>query len=131
MRFSSQQQHGHLVMTALDEHIGAAASPAIRNEWINSPGAERGVILDFEQVRTIDSGGLGAMLALLRTVGSKEVLVVHAVESVRRSIAKAELAVLFPQFTTLNEALTQTQELVNLHEAVHEANVRIAEEESK
>lgn len=60
-----------LVVKPLDSRIDASGSPDFRGkmvDWIN--GGHSRIVLDLSQVDFIDSSGLGAIVSVLKTLGS-------------------------------------------------------------
>ena len=116
---SSELRERCVVVAVGEPHLGTSASAALRHELTCHAHDFGGVVLDLREVETVDSGGLGALVAALRTAGPKRELVLSEVSiPVLRSIEIAGLKELFPVFATTDEALRATAQLLQLHQAL-------------
>lgn len=71
MELSVETQDGIAVVTLFVDELDASNSPEFKQRMAPVLAAHRNVIIDLEQVRFIDSSGLGAMLSCLRQLTTK------------------------------------------------------------
>ena len=71
MELESEERGGDLVVRVRDDRIDAAVAVRFKDAMrLHASGAHPRVILDLSRVEFLDSSGLGAVVAVLKEVGS-------------------------------------------------------------
>jgi anti-sigma B factor antagonist len=107
MKLDTKQCGRHLVVTILEERLGADRAPNFKESLARliEQGHEA-FVLDFSQVKFIDSSGLGAILATSKRLGKPQgILVVGTSESVGSMFRLTRMDRVFPMFRTVEDAL--------------------------
>jgi anti-sigma B factor antagonist len=106
MRIAAERRDGVLLLTVEETRIHAAVAVEFRDTlvvWIG-PQVSR-VIIDLSAVSIMDSTGLGALVAAVKTPGAPRVVALAAPsEPVATLLRLARMEKLFPIFDTVAEA---------------------------
>jgi len=107
MRLETRTMGRYLVVKILEERMGA--DRALNFKQSMSKYIEQGhhaFVLDFSEIKFIDSAGLGTILALLKRVGKGgEILITGASETVSSMFKLTRMDRVFPMYASVDEAL--------------------------
>ena len=107
---SLEQLGGVPVLRAVGE-IDVSTAPALRDQLIALPESNSRVIVDLSEVTFLDSTGLGVLISAHKRLRDSpshgEVALVVTRPQITKVLEVTGLTLVFPLFSSLNEALAQ------------------------
>jgi len=108
MKLETKTMGRYLVVKVLEERMGADRALHFKqsmSKYIEQ--GHRAFVLDFSEIKFIDSAGLGTILALLKRVGKEgEILISGASETVSSMLKLTRMDRVFPMFASVEDALS-------------------------
>ncbi|MEM9638558.1 MAG: STAS domain-containing protein [Pseudomonadota bacterium] len=109
MQLSTKTEEQLCIVSVQEDRIDAAVAlefkDAMREQTENSPAT---VILDLSQVQFIDSSGLGAIVAAMKSLGTdRKMALAGLTPTVERVFQLTRMDTVFSVFTTLDGALDE------------------------
>jgi anti-sigma B factor antagonist len=108
MKLSTKEQGRHLVVTILEDRLGADRALSFKESMAKLiDQGHAAFVLDLSAVTFIDSSGLGAILATAKRLGqAKDLLIVGTSETVGSMFKLTRMDRIFPMFSTVEAALS-------------------------
>ncbi len=127
MQVLVSRQNGCVIVQPVQGCLGsrffASVQPALSTELRTGAAP---VIFDASRIETVDGGGLGALLGLLRLCEpTHELVVAGASEALIRALTQAGIGGLFSLVPSMEEAMESVMPLLRLRRAVGETAVQV------
>lgn len=105
MMLTHSEMHDVLVLTATTDRIDAANAIHLKDEFRNATGSFEGrVVMDLSSVNFMDSSGLGAMVAALKTLTGRKLELTNMTPTVDKVFRLTRMDKVFLLHETLQDA---------------------------
>lgn len=106
-----EQRDGVTLLSVTEPRLDAASAPRFRMAAADGMKGGDRLVLDVSMLQFVDSTGLGALVSLLKGVGSSGVLVLTgAGKQLQKLLSVTKLDRVFIQAPTMEEALRRARE---------------------
>ena len=112
MEISARNEGGFCVVSVLEPRIDAAVALAFKEAMRKvTDGDKTDVVLDLQLVEFIDSSGLGAIVAAMKSLAPERALILAGLTTAVDKVFKlTRMDTVFSVFSTLDEALATPRE---------------------
>ncbi len=105
MQLDAVSHEGAMILTVQAERIDAASAVQLKNQFRDATNDATGrVIMDLDQVKFMDSSGLGAMVAVLKLLKGRKLELVNLSPTVSKVFALTRMDKVFKILPDMDEA---------------------------